>query len=340
MRSTSEPDPALSRQTGQNDDKSDIEGLPSPFVERLGRILSSTDYDDAIRSFSEPKRTAFRVNTLAGQEESILSELRGEGIPFYPVPGVPGALFVEPAERPDLLRSRTYLARRVYVQNPSSMVPPLVLGPTRGEEVLDLAAAPGSKTHQMACLMKNEGRITAVESVRSRYYKLRDNMDQLSAEIVRPFFQNGTLTWRHRPEYFDRVLLDAPCSSEGRFRVDDAETTAYWSVKKIRDMSRKQRRLLFSAIQCLKPGGRLVYSTCSFSPEENEVVIERFLNKFSDALRILPIELQLPGFREGLLEWEGRRFSPEMKQARRIVPDGLMDGFFVCCLQKTASTVG
>jgi 16S rRNA (cytosine1407-C5)-methyltransferase len=314
--------------------------LPEAFVERLELILGADDLSTALRSFSDPKRVSFRVNTLLADEESVVAELQMAGIECRPVAGIPGGWSVEAATRQSLLQSGPYRDRRIYVQNSSSMVPPIVLGPTRGEDILDLAAAPGSKTHQMACLMKNEGLITAVESVRSRYYRLRDNMQSLGARNVRPFFQDGTTTWRYRPEYFDRVLLDAPCSSEGRFRVDDPESTRYWSMRKVRDMSRKQRRLLFSAVQCLKPGGRLVYSTCSFSPEENEVVIQRFLNKFSPSLRILPVELDSPSLREGITEWEGRQFSPDMRMARRIAPDDLMDGFFVCHLEKMASTVG
>jgi 16S rRNA (cytosine1407-C5)-methyltransferase len=339
VSSSTESDAVPVPEIGPRGGEEGVESVPEAFLERLSRILSPPDFEAAARSFSTAKRTAFRANLLVGDEESILSELRSEGIDSRPVPGVPGAMFVETDQRPPLLESRTCSARRIYIQNPSSMIPPLVLGPTRGEEVLDLAAAPGSKTHQMACMMNNEGRITAVESVRSRYYKLRENMQSLGAENVRPFFQDGTVTWRHRPEYFDRVLLDAPCSSEGRFRADEPETTRYWSAKKIRDMSRKQRRLLFSAIHCLKPGGRLVYSTCSFSPEENEVVIQRFLNKFSDSLRVLPIDMEHPGARGGLREWEGRQFSVDMQHARRVVPDDLMDGFFVCLLEKTASTL-
>ncbi len=324
---------------GTNTSDADPASLPGAFLERLERILAPKDYRSALRSFSHPKQVSFRVNTLVADEKSVLADLEEEGIECRRVSGVAGGWSVEAAGRPTLLQSGPHRDRRIYVQNPSSMIPPLALGPTRGEEVLDLAAAPGSKTHQMACLMKNEGLITAVESVRSRYYKLRDNMQSLGAENVRPFFQDGTTTWRYRPEYFDRVLLDAPCSSEGRFRSDDAETTRYWGMRKVRDMSRKQRRLLFSAIQCLKPGGRLVYSTCSFSPEENEVVVQRFLNKFSSALRILPVDLDVPAFREGMTEWEGRQFSADLRMARRIAPDELMDGFFVCLLEKTASTV-
>ncbi|MDX1739685.1 MAG: RsmB/NOP family class I SAM-dependent RNA methyltransferase, partial [Rhodothermales bacterium] len=229
---------------GQNTSDAGTASLPDAFRERLERILAPEDYGKALRSFSQPKQVAFRVNTLRADEESVVTELRSHDLDCEPVAGIPGAWSVKATDRLALLASGAYRDRLIYVQNPSSMLPPLVLAPRRGEGVLDLTAAPGSKTHQMACLMKNEGLITAVESVRPRYYKLRDNMLSLGAENVRPFFQDGTTTWRYRPEYFDRVLLDAPCSSEGRFRLDDPESTRYWSKRKVRDMSRKQRRLL------------------------------------------------------------------------------------------------
>lgn len=314
--------------------------IPEGFLGRLSRMLTPDDFAATVRSFVEPKRTSFRINTLVSGAGSALRQLASEGVPFLPAPAPPDVFSVDSLHREALLASTVYRERRIYVQNPASMVPAIVLAPVAGDEVLDLAAAPGSKTHQMACIMGNSGRITAVESVRSRYYKLRDNMEAMGAEIVRPFFQDGTMTWRHRPEYFDRVLLDAPCSSEGRFRSDDPETTRYWSPRKVREMSRKQRRLLFSAIQCLRPGGRLVYSTCSFAPEENEVVVHKLLLKFSDALRVVPPDVALPGFRDGLTAWDGREFSPHLRHARRIVPDDLFDGFFVCCLEKISSTAG
>ncbi len=323
-----------------NGAESGPEGLPEGFVERLRRIVAPSDLEAAVQSFTRPKRTAFRVNTLAADTQSVLDELRAAGLAPDSLPHVPGARVVDHGQRQTLLESDAARGHRIYVQNPSSMIPPLALDPQPGDEVLDLAAAPGSKTHQMACLMDNRGRITAVESVRSRYYKLRDNMQALGAECVRPFFQDGTTTWRHRPEHFDRILLDAPCSSEGRFRADDPETTRYWSLRKVREMSRKQRRLLYSAIHCLRPGGRLVYSTCSFAPEENEVVIHRLLNKFSDALRIVPPEFDSPHLRSGLTTWDGREFASVLADTRRIVPDDVMDGFFFCILEKTASTRG
>lgn len=316
-----------------------LEALPEAFLERFERIIPATDLRRALRSFITDKRTAFRVNTLVTDVVSVIVSLDREGLHAEPVPWSLDGFSVASDRRDALLSSAAYHRREIYIQNPSSMVPPLVLAPMPDEEVLDLTAAPGSKTHQMACMMGNTGRITAVESARPRYYKLRENMRLHAAENVRPFFQDGTTTWRHRPEFFDRVLLDAPCSSEGRFRTENPETTRYWSPKKIRDASRKQRRLLYSGIQCLKPGGRLVYSTCSFAPEENEVVVNKLMKKFPQALRIVPITMDIAALRAGLTEWEGRVFSADLSLAGRIVPDELMDGFFVCCIEKTVSTV-
>ena len=103
---------------------------------------------------------------------------------------------------------------------------------------------------------------------RGRFFRLRDNLARHGAENVQTHLADGTRIWRRHPERFDRVLLDAPCSSEGRFRADAPKTYAYWSKKKIAESSRKQRRLCYSAIQCLKPGGVLVYSTCTFAPKK------------------------------------------------------------------------
>ena len=171
------------------------------------------------------------------------------------------------------------------------MVPPILLSPQSEECILDLGAAPGSKTLQLAELMGNQGSIWAVESVRGRFFRLRDNLARYGAENVQTHLADGTRLWRRHPERFDRVLLDAPCSSEGRFRADAPKTYAYWSEKKIAEASRKQRRLCYAAVQCLKPGGVLVYSTCTFAPEENEAIINRVLRQFAGALTVEDIAL-------------------------------------------------
>jgi 16S rRNA (cytosine1407-C5)-methyltransferase len=148
---------------------------------------------------------------------------------------------------------------------------------------------------------------------------------------------DGAQVWRKTGERFDRVLLDAPCSSEAQFRAAEPETFRFWGLKKIAAMQRKQLTLLYSAVRSLRPGGVLVYSTCSFAPEENEAVVSRLLAKVPGALAVEPIDLPLTRVQPGLREWRGARFHADLGQALRILPDDLMEGFFVCKLRKLGS---
>ena len=159
---------------------------------------------------------------------------------------------------------------------------------------------------------------------------------------------SGTSVPHTDPEAFDRVLLDAPCSTEGRFRVDVPETTAYWSPRKIKEMRSKQGRLLYAAVQALRPGGTLVYSTCTFAPEENEGALTKMLKTFGERLEVVPIEaLPLdaavtggPAARAGMEAWDGRAFHPSVRHARRVLPDGRFEAFFVARIVKHDSTNG
>jgi 16S rRNA C967 or C1407 C5-methylase (RsmB/RsmF family) len=187
--------------------------------------------------------------------------------------------------------------------------------------------------------MENRGELAAVELVRSRFFKLRANLQAQGATNVRTFLKDGETVWRHRPAYFDRVLLDAPCSTEGRFHTADPETHAYWSPRKIREMARKQHRLLFSAVQALRVGGVLVYATCAFAPEENEAVLDDTLGRFGAALHVEPLGLDLDNMVPPLPSWEGRTFAADLSAARRVLPTPTMEGFFVAKLRKTESTL-
>lgn len=313
--------------------------LPTPFRQRLESILPSDRFDPCWRTFYRPPATVFRVNLLKTDAESLIPELHAAGLTPSPLPWNPEAFTVPDAQRRSLTETDACRQGRLYIQNPSSMVPPLVLDPAPDEWILDLTAAPGSKTLQLAAMMGNRGKISAVELVRSRFFRLRDNLTLGGATNVQTYLKDGSRVWRSCPEQFDRVLLDAPCSSEGRFYTEDPKSFAYWSKKKIAEMSRKQKRLFYSAVQSLKPGGILVYSTCTFAPEENELIVQRALQQFPDALSIETIDLPLIDFQEGLAEWDGKDLHPELKKAARILPDGLMEGFFICKLRKLDSTI-
>lgn len=249
--------------------------LPEAFRARLQAVLPPEHFAACWQSLAAEQPTAFRANALKGAPDALPAELAAAGFALTPL-GWKADAFVVPADqRRALTECAACREGRLYIQNPSSMVPPILLAPQSGESILDLGAAPGSKTLQLAELMGNQGRIWAVESVRGRFFRLRDNLARHGAENVQVLLADGTRIWRRHPERFDRVLLDAPCSSEGRFRAHAPKTYAYWSEKKIAEASRKQRRLCYSAVQCLKPGGVLIYSTCTFAPEENEATSTR-----------------------------------------------------------------
>ena len=312
--------------------------LPPAFVDRLRQILDEPDFASCIDSFGESRATTFRTNELKTDADSLRGELAADGFTPAPIPWKPDAFEVPHAQRDQLTRTSASSEGRLYIQNPSSMIPPIALDPKSDEWILDLAAAPGGKTVQMAGMMGNRGQISAVESVRSRFYRLKRVLEQYGVENTQSFLKDGARVWHACPEQFDRVLLDAPCTAEGRFELRDPRSYAYWSTKKIGEMKRKQVRLLYSAVQSLKPGGALVYSTCTFAPEENELVIDGALRRFGDALKIEALPEAGWKSANGLLHWKGKTLHPDMANCRRILPDGLTEGFFVARLRKLTST--
>jgi len=313
--------------------------IPAAFRERLQALLPSGRFADCWQSFAAVHPTTFRANRLKADGHALCAELLAEGFSPTALRWKTDAFTVPAEQRRALTECAAYGEGRLYIQNSSSMVPPLLVDPQPNEWILDLTAAPGSKTLQLAEMMGNEGRISAVESVRGRFFSLRDNLAKHGADNVQTYLKDGARVWRQCPEQFDRVLLDAPCSSEGQFRADEPKTWAYWSEKKITEMNRKQRKLVFSALQCLKPGGVLVYSTCTFAPEENEAIIDRALGQFPGALEVEAIELPFEHAEPGLCEWKGKTYDERVRRARRILPLNGMEGFFVCRLRKTESTV-
>jgi 16S rRNA (cytosine1407-C5)-methyltransferase len=221
----------------------------------------------------------------------------------------------------------------IYPINPSSVLAVLALAPQPDEEVLDLAAAPGGKTLLMAAAMENRGRIAAVEPVKSRFHRMRANLDRCGVRNVEFYLSDGRGVGRKVGERFDAVLLDAPCSSEARFRLDDPTSYAHWKPRKIREVGRKQKALLRSAFNALKPGGRMIYCTCAFAPEENEIPLDYLLRREA-AARLESISVVCPQFIPGLTRWRAKDLHSDLRRAVRVLPDELWDGFFICKIVK------
>lgn len=311
--------------------------LPPLFLERLKNIISPEYIDDVVNSFSQPDPTCIRINTLRAPFAQTLTQLHALGIAMERCAWRSDAFVVKPEHRGLVTASSLFESGCIAIQNFSSMVPVMLLEPKPDEEILDLAAAPGGKTALMAMLMKNTGRIAAVEVVKNRFFKMRSQLDLLGVTHVECYLKDGREVGRQCPERFDRVLLDAPCSSESRFRVDEPSSYAYWSERKVTEMQHKQKRLLLSALQSVKVGGTVVYSTCSFSPEENELVIANALKKYGDAVQVLPVTLPFTNVAPGLTQWQGKALPLILNNCVRILPKGPMEGFFVACLRKIKS---
>ena len=213
-----------------------------------------------------------------------------------------------------------------YVQESASMLPPIDLEPKKEEIILDMAAAPGSKTTQIGMMMENTGVIIA-NDVRM------DKIQALAANTQRCGLANTILTkmdgrsFNKHPNKFDRVLLDAPCSGTGAIRKS-WKILKMWNPKGIRNLARNQRALIMAAYNSLKPGGVLVYSTCTLEPEENEGVVDFLLEKTN--AKILKTNLKKIKTRPGLEEFDNRKYDSDVKKTVRIYPqDNDTEGFYV-----------
>lgn len=193
------------------------------------------------------------------------------------------ALLVE-ATKEEVTSHAAYTDGKLYIQNLSSQLPALVLDPKRGERILDICAAPGSKTTQLAALMGNSGEIVANDASRVRSFKLKALLEKYGVTNTRVVSQKGEFLWRKYTDEFDRVLVDAPCS------MDLPKTD-----KEIKALARQQTYLLRSAISCVKPGGVVVYSTCTSDERENEAVVDWVCEHVAE-VEVVPIKGLLPEF--------------------------------------------
>ncbi len=303
--------------------------VPPVFLQRLQAIVGAPYYAQAVANLFSPPVLSVRVNTLKTTRSQVLAQLRERNIFFREVPWLSEAMILEGLSREECAHLDLLEKGFLYRQGLASMLPVLVLGPQPGERILDMCAAPGGKTTQIAAQMNNIGEIVALEAIRARYYKLKSVIRHCGVTNV--LLQCIDARRYRANRLFDRILVDAPCSAEGRFKRDDPKTYAYWSLRKIKEMARKQKGLLLCASRLLKPGGTLVYATCTFAPEENEAVVDWLVKKTAGRLAIQPISFPDITRCPVLGQWEGRAFNPAVQEALRILPDPSLgiEGFFM-----------
>ncbi len=259
--------------------------LPKQFLDRMKEMLGE-EYPAFLESFSEERYQALRINALkkvykGGNVEKLLADA------FYltPVTWAQNGYYYEKEDSPG--KHPYHDAGAYYIQEPSAMAPVTLLEPQPGEQILDLCAAPGGKSTQIAALMQGEGLLVTNEIHPARAKILSENIERMGIRNACVTNETPRHLAEMFPEYFDRILVDAPCSGEGMFRKNEAACEE-WSPENVILCGERQDEILDCAAQMLRLGGRLVYSTCTFAPTENEGSISRFLYRHPE-FSIVPI---------------------------------------------------
>lgn len=222
-----------------------------------------------------------------------------------------------------------------YIQSLSSMLPPMVLNPSGDDIVMDLCGAPGSKSTQLAELMDNKGTLIINEVDNERIKSLVFNLERMNAINSSVIHSKGEVLSKIYDEHFTKILVDAPCSGLGIIQKK-GEVNNWWSLDHVQRLQQLQIRLLVSAIKMARVGAEIVYSTCTLSVEENEMVIDKILEKYP--VRLEDVKLPIPS-KPAFTKFDGVKFNPDLKKALRILPWEIdSDGFFLVKMIKTAET--
>ena len=304
--------------------------LPIDFITELNDTFNERISDKILSGMIENRYTTMRVNTLKYDINSLKKNLEDNKIEFKSVPWYEDALIILNANENILQSLDLYKNGYIYLQSLSSMIPPLVLEPKENEKILDLTAAPGSKTTQIAALMKNKGYILANELDKIRCEKLKYNINLQGVKICEVINNKGEKLGDNYINQFDKVLLDTPCSGEGRFLIEDKKTYENWSTSEVDKLVKLQKELFTSAYKALKPEGILVYSTCTLNKNENEGVLNWAINKYN--LEIEKINMDIKNSLNGIT----KGYNKQLKNAIRVLPNKEQEGFFVAKIIKKA----
>ncbi|KAJ3023356.1 hypothetical protein HKX48_003467 [Thoreauomyces humboldtii] len=336
----------------------------APLFDHLSPFLSPTNLHNLSHAYTVPRHTTFRLNTLKAATipatrqvlsdvETALSALKKKPpARVLPCPWSRSAFMVSNATVAvrHLGALPVHKAGQIHFQSWSSMLAPLCLAPNPGDRVLDMCAAPGGKSCMLAEAVGRHGTVFANEIDPERAKRLKKNVETLLPPIIKAVV-HVTVSDARKLNLakegftnvpFDAILLDAPCSGEGIINMSEPSSYKHWSLAWVEKHARLQSQLLAAAHPLLRPGGHMVYSTCTLSPEENEVVVSRFLAEFAD-MEIVDLAVpfrspdwasQYANFGPGLTAYGDEPLHPELGMALRVFPTEIYEGFFVVRMRK------
>jgi len=296
--------------------------IPQFLIEMFQSQYGEEITKNILDGFSKKRVVTFRVNTIKADTKKVEDELKAAGIEFEKPKWSNKAFIVKNITEKEIQELDIYKNGEIYLQSLSSMLPPIILEPKEGFDILDMAAAPGGKTTQIAALTNNKAHITACEMNKIRAEKLKYNIEKQGASSVYIMEVDS----RRLSDYFsfDQILLDSPCSGSGTLSTEDKNLEKYFTKQLINKSTKTQFELLKKAIKVLKKGQEMVYSTCSILSCENEEIINKILT--NNVCEIIPITFdgieripQLPSKIEGTI---------------CIMPNELYEGFFVAKIRK------
>lgn len=296
--------------------------IPQFLIEMLEKQYGKELAEEILQGFSIKRKVTLRVNTLKTTSEEVEKVLKEAGIEYSKVSWSNEAYILENATEKELQELDVYEKGEIYMQSLSSMLPPIILEPKEGFDILDMAAAPGGKTTQMATLTSNKAHITACEMNKIRAEKLKYNIQKQGATSVYIMETDS----RRISDFFsfDQVLLDSPCSGSGTLNAQDNNIQKYFTQKLIEKCTKTQFELLKKAIKVLKPGRSMVYSTCSILKCENEEIVNKILK--SHKCEIVPIEFK--GIEEIPL------LPSKIEGTICVKPTEIYEGFFIAKIRK------
>lgn len=290
--------------------------------EKLEKQYGTKITKEIIEGYQTKRKTTLRINRIKSNIEEIKKELEKEKIEYETIKWSKEALIIKNADEKTIQEMEIYKNGKIYLQSLSSMLPPIILEPKEGTDILDMAAAPGGKTTQIAALTNNKAHITACEKNKIRAERLKYNVDKQGATCV--FIMPKDARFIDDFFSFDQILLDAPCSGSGTLDYNDANVEKYFTEQLIERSSKTQKTLLSKAIKLLKPGHEMVYSTCSILDCENEDVVSSVIKNGN--IEIVPINF------EGMEELP--ILPTKISGTLCVKPTELYEGFFVAKIKR------
>lgn len=298
--------------------------LPEKFTDSMKKLLND-EYEDYLKSFEEPRIYGLRVNTA---KISVEDFLKISPFKLRQIPWIENGFFYSEEDRP--AKHPFYFAGLYYLQEPSAMTPANLLPVKSGERVLDLCAAPGGKSTELAAKLNGKGLLVSNDISATRAKALLKNLELFGIPNMAVVCEMPQKLAEYFPEYFDKILIDAPCSGEGMFRKDNKLIKA-WLSNGPEFYSNLQKNIVLEAVKMLKPGGLMIYSTCTFALEEDEQQIQYILDNCPE-MSVVPLEKK-EGFCDGLYELANT--SKDTQGCVRLFPHKIEgEGHFVALLKK------